>query len=99
MLGWTTVAIAGDSMLPAARPGDWWAVRCGARVRPGDLVAFWHPERADLLIVKRAVEEREGGWWVLGDNPERSDDSRTFGPVPEDRIAGVLRFRYRRARA
>lgn len=99
MLGWTAIAIAGDSMVPAANPGDWWVVRQGARVRPGDLVALWHPDRPDLLVVKRAVELRETGWWVLGDNPARSDDSRTFGVVPADRIVGVLRFRYRRARA
>ena len=99
MLGWSTVAIAGDSMVPAARPGDWWVMRQGARVRPGDLVALWHPDRTDLLVVKRAVELRGTGWWVLGDNPERSDDSRAFGAVPADQIVGVLRFRYRRARA
>ena len=99
MLGWTTIAIAGDSMVPTAHPGDWWLMRRGARVRCGDLVAFWHPDRIDLLVVKRAVEERDGGWWMVGDNPERSDDSRVFGAVPVDRIVGVLRFRYRRARA
>lgn len=99
MLGWTTIAIAGDSMVPAANPGEWWLVRRGARISRGDLVAFWHPERLDLLVVKRAVESRDGGWWMLGDNPGRSDDSRTFGVVPADRIVGVLRFRYRRARA
>lgn len=99
MLGWTTVAIAGDSMVPAANPGEWWLVRRGLRVRPGDLVAFWHPDRVDLLVVKRAVEERDGAWWMLGDNPARSDDSRAFGPVPNDRIVGVLRLRYRRAPA
>ena len=99
MLGWTTIAIAGDSMVPATGPGDWWLVREGARIRPGDLVAFWHPERVDLLVVKRAVEQRSEGWWMLGDNPDRSDDSRVFGAVAPDRIVGVLRLRYRRARA
>lgn len=97
MLGYTTIAIAGESMLPTMRPGEWWIVRRGARVRSGAVIAFWHPTRLDLLVVKRAVEQREGGWWVLGDNPDRSDDSRSFGVVPADRVVGVLRFRYRRA--
>ena len=96
--GWTTIAIAGDSMVPAASPGDWWLVRRTTRIRPGDLVAFRHPVRIDLLVVKRAVERRPDGWWMLGDNPARSDDSRHFGAVPDDRIVGVLRLRYRRAR-
>jgi nickel-type superoxide dismutase maturation protease len=99
VLGWRTIAIAGDSMVPTTGPGDWWLVREGTAIRAGDLVAFWHPQRVDLLVVKRAAEQRADGWWVLGDNAERSDDSRVFGAVPRELIVGVLRFRYRRARA
>ena len=99
MLGWTTIRIAGDSMSPAVEPGDWWLVRRGPSVRPGDVIAFRHPGRIDLLTVKRAVERRPEGWWVLGDNVDRSDDSRTFGVVPDEAIVGVLRLRYRRGRS
>ena len=99
MLGWTTIRIAGDSMLPVTGPGDWWLVRRTSRVRPGELMAFWHPQRVDLLVVKRAVEQRPEGWWVLGDNPARSDDSRQFGAVPPDLVLGVPRLRYRRGPA
>ena len=99
MLGWTTVRIAEKSMLPAYRPGDWWVVRRTSRVRrarPGDVVAAWHPQRIDLVIVKR-VEHRDGdGWWLVGDNAAASDDSRTFGAVPDDAIIGRLTLRYRR---
>ena len=32
---------------------------------------------------------------VLGDNRDRSSDSRAFGPVPAGAIVGIVRFRYR----
>ena len=31
---------------------------------------------------------------VLGDNPDASEDSRTFGPVPRERIRGRIAWRY-----
>lgn len=98
MFGLTTVAIAGDSMLPTTSSGDWWVVRRTQRVRPGDVIALRHPHRTDLLIVKRALRQVAGGWWVEGDNPSASEDSRAFGPVAESAIVGRLLVRYRRAR-
>ena len=100
MLGWTAVCIAGESMLPGYRPGDWWLVRRSRlrSIRPGDVVAAWHPRRVDLVVVKR-IERRDGdGWWLIGDNASASDDSRSFGAVPDDAIIGRLVLRYRRAR-
>ncbi|MCZ9339013.1 nickel-type superoxide dismutase maturation protease, partial [Streptomyces sp. TRM76130] len=49
----------------------------------------------DLLVVKRAVELREGGWWVLGDNAYAGGDSTDYGAVPEDLVLGRVRLRYR----
>ncbi|MEU4208938.1 nickel-type superoxide dismutase maturation protease [Streptomyces sp. NPDC026206] len=72
------------SMVPTLNPGDQLVVRYGAAVRPGDVVVMRHPFRQDLLIVKRAVERREGGWWVTGDNPLVENDSREFGAVPDE---------------
>jgi hypothetical protein len=39
------------------------------------------PSRPELLVVKRLVRAVEGGWWVEGDNPLVTDDSRAFGPA------------------
>jgi nickel-type superoxide dismutase maturation protease len=70
-------------------------VQYGARIRPGDVVVLRHPFQQDLLVVKRAAERREGGWWVLGDNPYAGGDSTDYGTVPEDLILGRVRLRYR----
>ena len=88
----TTLRIIGPSMEPALRNGDCWVVRLGARVSPGDVVLARHPLRPDLQIVKRIVRASGTGWWVEGDNPDFSDDSRAFGPV--DEVLGKLVFRY-----
>jgi nickel-type superoxide dismutase maturation protease len=81
-------------MLPALRNGDWLVVRWGARVRPGDVVVVRRPDRPGLLIVKRAVRREGAGWWVAGDNPAYSDDSRLFAAVPEDLVLGRVLCRY-----
>ncbi len=90
--GLTTVRIIGPSMEPALRNGDCWVVSRGGRFSPGDVVLAVHPLRPDLTIVKRVVRAEGTGWWIEGDNPESSDDSRSFGPV--DTVIGRLVFRY-----
>ncbi|MEU5189231.1 nickel-type superoxide dismutase maturation protease [Streptomyces klenkii] len=84
------------SMVPTLNPGDQLVVQYGAVVRPGDVVVLRHPFRQDLLIVKRAVERREGGWWVRGDNPLVENDSREFGAVPEEFVVARALVRLRR---
>ena len=96
MLGFTSVCIAGPSMEPALRSGDWWIVRTFGGISPGAIVLLRHPRRPDLLVVKRAIREEPGGWWVEGDNEAFSDDSRSFGAVRRDRLIGSLVVRYRR---
>lgn len=87
--------VTGPSMVPTLEHGDRLLLQYGARVRPGDIVVLRHPFQQDLLVVKRAVERREGGWWVLGDNPYAGGDSTDYGTVPEDFVLGKVWFRYR----
>jgi nickel-type superoxide dismutase maturation protease len=75
-----TALVRGPSMVPTLRHGDALLVREGGRtVRPGDVVVARFPARPGLLVVKRAVGRRDGGWWVRSDNPLVTDDSRAYG--------------------
>lgn len=84
-------------MLPTVAPGDFLVVRWGARVRPGDVVVVRLPARSKGCRsegIKRVVGAVEGGWWVEGDNPAASTDSRTFGPLAPDAVLGRVVLRY-----
>ncbi|MDG9716578.1 nickel-type superoxide dismutase maturation protease [Streptomyces sp. DH24] len=87
--------VTGPSMVPTLHHGDRLLVHWGARIRLGDVVVLRHPFQQDLLVVKRAAERREGGWWVLGDNAYAGGDSTDYGVVPEELVLGRVRFRYR----
>ena len=64
-----TVQVRGPSMVPALRDGDCLLVRRGARIRPGVVVVARFRSRPELLVVKRAVMARDGGWELASDNP------------------------------
>jgi nickel-type superoxide dismutase maturation protease len=97
------VAVAEQSMEPALHPGDWLIVYRtiargrSLRVRPGQVVVARHPERPDMLIVKRAARRERDGWWLESDNPAAGAmDSRAFGAVLPSLIEGRVLWRYRR---
>ncbi|MFG2887761.1 nickel-type superoxide dismutase maturation protease [Streptomyces sp. NPDC048297] len=87
--------VTGPSMVPTLHHGDRLLLQYGASVRPGNVVVLRHPFQQDLLVVKRAVERRDGGWWVLGDNPYAGGDSTDYGVVPEELILGKAWLRLR----
>ncbi|GHB41906.1 S26 family signal peptidase [Streptomyces viridiviolaceus] len=87
--------VTGPSMVPTLHHGDLLLVHWGARIKPGDVVVLRHPFQQDLLVVKRAAQRREAGWWVLGDNAFAGGDSTDYGAVPEEFVLGRVRFRYR----
>ena len=93
--GWFPVRVAGDSMEPALSAGDWLAVRPlhASEPRAGQLVVL---KRDGAEMVKRVVRDAGAdGYWVEGDNATASTDSRTFGLIARDAIAGVVRARYK----
>ena len=44
-------------------------------------------------VLDDPVEIPEGHWWVMADNRDLALDSRWWGPVSEDDILGIVRFR------
>jgi signal peptidase I len=98
------VEVAGRSMEPTLRPGDWLLATRAGRVRRGTVVVLAHPGRS-LDLVKRVaavpgdeVDGRRLGpdeYLVVGDNRSWSTDGRAFGTVRRGAIEGVVRLRYR----
>ena len=97
--------VEGDSMEPALRDGDALVATRRGRIRPGTIVVAEHPGRPGFELVKRvrycggavAPDLRRlsaGELWIEGDRPERSTDSRHFGPIARSSVRGVVRFRY-----
>jgi signal peptidase I len=103
------VAVTEESMLPALTPGDWLLLdpTSGRWPRRGTVVVVREPGTG-LLVVKRVaarpgdrvrisgriLQLGPGEAWLSGDSPQRSVDSRRYGPVPLDALVGRVWFRY-----
>ncbi|MEV4617800.1 S24/S26 family peptidase [Asanoa sp. NPDC049573] len=84
--------VRGPSMAPTLRDGDALLVLRGGRaIRSGDIVVATFRTRPGLLVVKRAVREQDGGWWLRGDNEFVTDDSRAYGVAD---VHGRVLLRY-----
>lgn len=91
------VAVAGQSMEPTLRDGDWLLVRrLGRPPRAGELVVATDPREPERLLVKRVRSVAPDGVTVQGDHadPARSTDSRQFGPIPWAAVVGQPVLRY-----
>lgn len=98
------IAVEGNSMEPSLRRGDFLVATRRGRVERGTLVVMEHPERAGFEMVKRVgavpgerIADHTLGpdeFWVIGDRPDASTDSRSFGPVHRSVIVGMVRLRF-----
>ncbi len=86
-------------MVPTLEPGDRLLVLClGHRtlLRPGSLVTLAAPPGPGrpTRIVKRVVDHHGSTVAVVGDNPDLSTDSRSFGRLPLRSVTGLVLYRY-----
>jgi nickel-type superoxide dismutase maturation protease len=99
------VEIVGASMRPTLEPGEWVLAVAASRFRRGDVVVLEHPVRPGFELVKRIVAVPgdlgpdghvldADAFWVEGDAPDASTDSRSFGPVPRGSLLGTVRVVY-----
>lgn len=85
---WRRAVVRGPSMSPALTDGDLVLVSRRTRPYPGAVVLVRWAQRPGQLSVKRVVGRHGDGWWVLGDNPDGSTDSRQLGTA--ESVAVVL---------
>jgi inner membrane protease subunit 1 len=103
------VEVAGLSMAPTLLPGDWALAvrhsRLRRRAARGAVVVVEHPGRPGFEMVKRITgvpgDLAPNGailgpdeWWVQGDEPAESTDSRHFGPIRTEHVKAVVRMIY-----
>lgn len=81
--------VVGGSMLPVLRPG---IIVIGWRFKQpnvGDMViAKWQGRE----LIKRVAKVRPGSYYLLGDNPAASTDSRSYGWLPANTVIAVVIF-------
>ena len=85
------VKIDGDSMNPSMHHGDEFIFEkyFNQKVRLGDILLFSHPYSKKNLV-KRVTKIKEGDEFFLeGDNPNYSSDSRSFGFISKKKIIAI----------
>jgi len=78
-------------MMPLLKHGDQVTVNESAELDAGDIVIALHPFKKGVEMVKRIREIDENGkYFLVGDNPDESTDSRTFGAISVECIKGKV---------
>ena len=80
--------VVGASMLPTFKQDEIVVASTNvSNVRVGDVVMFEHD---GLEKIKRVADKRPGEVYVLGDNPNASSDSRSFGWLNEKSVKAKI---------
>lgn len=83
------IRVEGDSMLPNLKNGDGILIDADAKISVGDIILAKHPFKKSVIILKRLTEiDQNGNYFLVGDNPSESSDSRTFGALSAKHILG-----------
>ncbi len=87
----TAFVVDGESMSPLLKSGDKILVDPRASIAVGDIVLACHPYKQSSKLIKRVAEiSTSGEYFLTGDNPEYSTDSRTFGKIHTADIVGKV---------
>lgn len=79
--------VEGESMLPTLKPRAVVVGRRPGRLAVGRIVVA---EVGGRLVIKRVASIDDGQVWLLGDNPRKSTDSRTFGAISVSAVRAVI---------
>ena len=84
--------VHGTSMLPVLRPGDVILVHesayCRRAPRYGEVVVARPSSLGGRALVKRVLPVGSDEYFLLGDHPAESLDSRELGPVTRRELVG-----------
>ena len=85
----TAYVVDGDSMSSVLTSGDKVIVDPRAAIAVGDIVLALHPYKQNTRLIKRVTEiSASGDYFLTGDNPDESTDSRTLGWFSPDVVWG-----------
>lgn len=89
------------SMEPTFKPGDYVIVNklsyIFGKPSKGDVIVLKHPVEKNSFIIKRiSLITNSDKYYVAGDNKSYSQDSRHFGPVGKELIAGKILLHFRK---
>ncbi|MBI2011331.1 S26 family signal peptidase [Candidatus Daviesbacteria bacterium] len=80
-----------ESMYPFLKPGDFVLVnKLAVSFKINDLVILKNPENSKQYLVKKIKEIRNGKYFVIGENKNKSRDSRYYGWVNRENIIGKV---------
>jgi nickel-type superoxide dismutase maturation protease len=78
-------------MLPTFKNGDEVLIKSDKNYQLNDVVLANHPFKKSIKIIKRIGQITDDGkFFLIGDNPPESTDSRTFGFFNGDQIIGKV---------
>ena len=81
--------VNGDSMSPCLKNSEEILIKQSKNLKIGDVVLANHPFKKSVKILKRISEiDTNGKCFLIGDNPNESTDSRTFGAISLNEILG-----------
>lgn len=91
MFPWRIYRVAGHSMEPALKAGQYVVVRCTTNIATGDIIVCQYDGKT---LIKRVKEKTPDGVLVSSDSPH-SLDSRDIGQIYSENILGKVILAYR----